>query len=369
MEQAPTQIAARPVDTKIETGNVIVTGGLGFIGSHFIRQVLAKNQESYSCNSLINVDYCGYGSNQNNLKEIQGNAKYRHVYTDINSSEILKPIFQNERIDLLVNFAAETHVDRSISNPEEFLHSNVNGVLTLLELCREYDVKKFVQISTDEVYGDASGQGHISEEYPLQPNSPYSAAKASADMLVRAYNKTYGINTSITRCSNNYGPNQFPEKLIPKTIIRALKGLAIPIYGDGLQSREWIYVQDHVRGILKVISDGKAGEIYNISSSEEISNIDLVNQIITVLDGKGVGMGAKIEHVPDRPGHDRRYSLDSSKIKNQLGWEPIFSFDQALRETVSWYLDNGWWWEPLVSEAVLNPQPWKLSWNRGNSDK
>lgn len=343
----------------------MVTGGLGFIGSHFVRHILARNIEEnlYDFNSLVNIDFCGYGSNEQNLKDIQGNAKYRHFCADINDLELLRPIFQNDKVDLVVNFAAETHVDRSIASPEDFIHSNVDGVISLLELCRRYDVKKFVQISTDEVYGDAYGQGQIHEGNSLEPNSPYSASKASADLLVRAYNKTYGINTNVTRCSNNFGPNQFPEKLVPKTIIRALKGLPIPIYGDGKQTREWIYVQDHVNAISKVISEGGPGQIYNISSSEEISNIELVKRIIEMLNEIGSPTEIEVVHVPDRPAHDRRYSMDSSKIRDELEWKPKFSFHEALQQTISWYLKNRLWWEPLVTEDLLSEQPWKLNWN------
>jgi dTDP-glucose 4,6-dehydratase len=366
---------------------VVVTGGLGFIGSHFIREMLLPKEGTGVDNSVINVDFMGYGSNVNNLKDIITtqaikNKRYIHIKADICSTQSLEESLAHIKdIDVIVNFAAETHVDRSISNPTAFVDSNVNGVVSLLEFCRLHEVPLFVQISTDEVYGDAAvvveeqgheGAGeekkegiHFDEDSPLKPNSPYSASKASADLLTRAYNKTYGLKTIITRCSNNFGPNQFPEKLIPKSVISALKGLAIPIYGDGRQKREWIYVNDHVDAILKVITDGKSGEIYNISSSSQISNIELVCEIRDILysvkpDIKKAG----VKYVGDRPGHDRCYSLDCSKIKRELGWKPRYSFDFAIEQTIKWYTNNEWWWTPLLTDNVLDPQPWGIEWKK-----
>jgi dTDP-glucose 4,6-dehydratase len=343
---------------KVQFGNILVTGGLGFIGSHFVRQILSKE---YSSNSIINVDFMGYGSNLNNLKGIT-DTRYRYVNSNINNKQALEALAKTTEINMIVNFAAETHVDRSISNPTEFIDSNVNGVVSLLEFCRLHDVELFVQISTDEVYGDAPGRKRFDEGSLLTPNSPYSASKAAADLLTRAYSKTYGLKTIITRCSNNFGPNQFPEKLIPKAIIRALKGLPIPIYGDGSQIREWIYVNDHVDAILKVITKGKLGEIYNISSSHEMRNIDVVTKIIDILHSNNVGINVRIKHVQDRPAHDRRYSLSSSKIKKDLGWRPSFSFNVALEQTVKWYINNDWWWTPLLKDRVLDYQPWNIDW-------
>jgi dTDP-glucose 4,6-dehydratase len=302
----------------------------------------------------------GYGSNLNNLKDIN-DSRYRYVNTIINNKEALESLTKSIDINVIVNFAAETHVDRSISNPTEFIDSNVNGVFSLLEFCRLHDIQLFVQISTDEVYGDATGHKRLDEDSSLKPNSPYSASKAAADLLTRAYNKTYGLKTIITRCSNNFGPNQFPEKLIPKAIISAIKGLPIPIYGDGSQIREWIYVNDHVDAILKVITKGKGGEIYNISASHEMSNIDLVTQISDIL-RRNMGINARIKHVQDRPAHDRRYSLNSSKITNDLGWRPSFSFNFALEHTVKWYVNNDWWWSPLLKDGILDYLPWKKDW-------
>jgi dTDP-glucose 4,6-dehydratase len=343
---------------KLPVGNILVTGGLGFIGSHFIRQILSKK---YVSNSIINVDFMGYGSNLDNLKSI-ADTRYSYVNSNINNKQELEALAKTTEINMIVNFAAETHVDRSISNPTEFIDSNVNGVVSLLEFCRLHDVQLFIQISTDEVYGDATGRKHFHEGSPLTPNSPYSASKAAADLLTRAYNKTYGIKTIITRCSNNFGPNQFPEKLIPKTIILALKGLPIPIYGDGSQIREWIYVKDHVDAILKVITKGKDGEIYNISSSHGMTNIDVITKIGNILHNSNADINVRFKNVQDRPGHDRRYCLSSSKIKKDLGWRPAFSFIVALEQTVKWYIDNDWWWKPLLKDRVLDYQPWKMDW-------
>ncbi len=343
---------------KLLFGNILVTGGLGFIGSHFIRQILSKENRF---GSIINMDFMGYGSNVHNLKGIT-NTRYRYVNTNINNKEALQAFAKNTESSTVVNFAAETHVDRSISNPTEFIDSNVNGVVSLLEFCRLHDVQLFVQISTDEVYGDATGRKHLDEDSPLTPNSPYSASKAAADLLTRAYNKTYGLNTIITRCSNNFGPNQFPEKLIPKTIISALKGLPIPIYGDGSQIREWIYVKDHVDAILKVITKGKSGEIYNITSSHEMTNMDVVTKIREILGRSNISIDIRIKHVEDRPAHDGRYSLNSSKLKKDLGWRPSFSFGFALEQTVKWYVNNDWWWIPLLKDNILDYNPWKQDW-------
>jgi dTDP-glucose 4,6-dehydratase len=345
--------------------NIVVTGGLGFIGSHFIRQILSKE---YSTDiSVINVDSMGSGSNISNLKGIftgASNKRYRFIHANINCKEALESMGDIGDIDVIVNFAAETHVDRSILNPIAFVDSNVNGVISLLEFCRLHEVPLFVQISTDEVYGDVGEGMHLDEDSPLNPNSPYSASKASADLLTRAYNRTYGLNTIITRCSNNFGPYQFPEKFIPKAITRALKGLPIPIYGDGRQIRQWIYVNDHVDAILRVIMNGKSGQIYNISSLTEISNIEVVDKIRDILHNIKADIEVEVDYVKDRPGHDRRYSLDCTKIKRELGWEPLCAFDSALERTIRWYINNDWWWTPLLTDQVLSTQPWKLEWKR-----
>ncbi len=346
--------------------NILVTGGLGFIGSHFIRQILSKEYNNND-NLVINIDFMGYGSNINNLKDIVAitaqedtiKKKYRYINANISNRQALESIASTSDIDIIVNFAAETHVDRSISNPTAFVDSNIDGVVSLLEFCRLHDVPLFVQISTDEVYGDIAEGVHVDENSALKPNSPYSASKASADLLTRAYNKTYGLRTIITRCSNNFGPNQFPEKLIPKAITRALKGLAVPIYGNGRQTREWTYVDDCVDAILKIITSGRSGEIYNITSSDEISNIELISKVGNILHNIAADVKVHVEYVQDRPGHDRRYSLDCSKIKRDVGWQPAYSFDFALEQTIKWYISNGWWWSPLMSEELLGPPTWQ----------
>ncbi len=331
---------------------ILVTGGLGFIGSNFIRYLL----EEYSDAEVINVDALKYGSNPDNLKDVEVDDRYTFVRGDISDCEAVNDLVKD--VDAIVNFAAETHVDRSISDPESFLRSNVVGVYTLLEALRKYNRNAaFVHISTDEVYGDIL-EGSFREGDRLKPSSPYSASKAAADMFVLAYARTYGIDARITRCTNNYGPYQFPEKLIPKTIIRAIKGLKIPVYGTGQNVRDWLYVIDHCRAVDLVMREGEKGEIYNISSGEEKTSLDVVRTILSIL-GKDEGI---IEFVEDRPGHDVRYSLDSSKIREELGWKPEVDFENGIRETVKWYRKNTWWWEKLVNERVLHPTPWKLKW-------
>jgi len=340
--------------------NVIVTGGMGFIGSHFIRRILSDTNNDIE--SVINIDFMGYGSNPSNLKDIMNDPRYKHIDNNISDKNNIKSELETQNVDTIVNFAAETHVDRSISNPINFIDSNVLGVLSLLEFCRQYDIEVFVQISTDEVYGDSTNIGHFDETSPLAPNSPYSASKASADLLTRAYNKTYGIKTMITRCSNNYGPHQFPEKLIPKAIIRIVRDLPVPLYGDGRQTREWIYVKDHVNAINMIINNIRPGEIYNISSSKDINNVELVSAIGEILHRYNPSLNTRIEYVQDRPAHDRRYSLDSSKIRREIGWKPTYSFESSLEETIRWYINNESWWTPLLNSNVLDAQPWTRDW-------
>lgn len=330
---------------------VLVTGGLGFIGSNFIRYLL----ERYSSIEIINVDAMKYGSNPLNLKDIKDDERYKFIKGDICDYELISKLVKD--VDVIVNFAAESHVDRSIANPYSFLQSNVVGVFVILEAIRKKNREvKFIQISTDEVYGEIL-KGSFKEEDRLKPSSPYSASKAAADMFVLAYSRTYGIHAVITRCTNNYGPYQFPEKLIPKTIIRASMNLKIPIYGTGKNIRDWIYVLDHCEAIDLVMKEGEKGEIYNISSGEEKTNLEVVKTILSIM-GKDESL---IEFVEDRPGHDLRYSLDSSKIR-ELGWKPKHSFKEGIRETVEWYMQNEWWWKPLINEKILHPTPWKLNW-------
>lgn len=331
---------------------LLVTGGLGFIGSNFIRLMLHEHDDC----RIINVDALRYGSNQDNLLNFKGNDRYTFRKGDIADREFITGLIKN--VDAVVSFAAETHVDRSIARPDSFLHSNVQGVFNLLEALRLHNsAARFVQISTDEVYGDIM-DGSFTEESTLRPSSPYSASKAAGDVFVQAYARTYGLQAMITRCTNNYGPYQFPEKLIPKTILRARDGLKIPIYGTGQNVRDWIYVIDHCRAVQQVLLRGSRGEIYNISAAEEKTNLQVAGTILQML-GKNVD---QIEFVEDRPGHDARYSLDSTKIRNELGWRPLENFADGIRKTVNWYLQNVGWWEPLMDDKVLSPTPWKLNW-------
>ena len=331
---------------------VLVTGGLGFIGSNFVRFVLEK----YSDVEVVNVDAMKYGSNPDNLKDVENDERYTFVRGDVSDYKLMSELVKD--VDAVVNFAAETHVDRSIANPYSFLQSNVIGAFAILEAIRKVNRdSKLVHISTDEVYGDIVKRS-FKEDDRLKPSSPYSASKAAADMFVLAYVRTYGLHAMITRCTNNYGPYQFPEKLIPKAIIRASMNLKVPIYGTGKNVRDWIYVLDHCEAVDLVMHEGEKGEIYNISSGEEKTNLEVVKTILNQM-GKDENL---IEFVEDRPGHDLRYSLDSSKIREELGWKPKHSFEEGIRETVNWYLSNEWWWKPLADDKVLHSTPWKLDW-------
>ena len=332
--------------------NLLVTGGLGFIGSNFIRLMLNRHDDC----RILNLDAQGFGSNIQNLADYEDDRRYTFFQGDIADSSLVSSLV--EKADLVVNFAAETHVDRSISRPDSFLHSNVNGVFSLLEAIRDHNPSvRYVQISTDEVYGDIL-RGSSTEDSTLRPSSPYSASKAAGDVFVLAYARTYGLEAMITRCTNNYGPYQFPEKLIPKTIIRAKEGLKIPIYGTGENVRDWIYVTDHCRAVEQVLNRGRRGEIYNISAGEERTNLFIAKFILEML-GKSED---QIEFVEDRPGHDARYSLDSSRIREELGWRPERSFEEGLQTTVEWYLQNPDWYGPLVNDSVLSATPWRLKW-------
>jgi len=330
---------------------LLVTGGAGFIGSNFIHYILQSRDWD-----IVNLDKLGYGSNLANLKDVENDPRYEFVRGDINDFDLVSKILKD--VGAVVNFAAETHVDRSVSNPYSFIESNVLGVYTILEAVRRVNPDvRFVHISTDEVYGDIL-EGSFREDDRLMPSSPYSASKAAGDMLVLGYARTYDLNASITRCTNNYGPYQFPEKLIPKTIIRASMNLKVPVYGTGKNVRDWLYVLDHCEAIALVLEKGEKREIYNISSGEEKTNIEVVKTILELM-GKDESL---IEFVEDRPGHDLRYSLNSSKIREKLGWKPKYSFEEGLRKTVEWYLSNEWWWKPLTDDKVLHPTPWKLEW-------
>ena len=329
----------------------LVCGGYGFIGSAFIRNHLENNPND----EIINIDNMSLGSNKANLDMLK-NANYRHEKCDISNLKLVEKLSKD--VDVIINFAAETHVDRSISNPKPFIETNILGTYSLLEASKNNE-KLFVHISTDEIYGDLEReQKPFTELDNLKPSNPYSATKASADLLVQAYVRTYKNNCIITRCTNNFGPFQFPEKLIPKTIIRAHKNLKVPLYGDGNQVRSWIHVIDHIRAVDLLVHKGKPGEIYNITAWNEISNIEIVEKILNKME-KPLDL---IEFVNDRPGHDKRYSIDSTKIQKEIGWSPTYDFEKALNETVTWYQNNQKWWEPLVNEQTLHPQPWTIKW-------
>jgi len=330
---------------------ILVCGGAGFIGSAFIRNYLKNNPND----KIINVDSLTIGSNKASLLTVENNPNYSFVKDDIKNSDTINKI--TKEVDAIVNFAAETHVDRSIANPRPFIETNVLGTFSLLEAARLYD-KLFVHVSTDEIYGDTENKESFTEEDILKPSNPYSATKASADHLVEAYHRTYGIKCITTRCTNNFGPYQFPEKLIPKTIIRASRSLKVPLYGSGYQIRSWIYVLDHVQAIESLLTKGKSGEVYNITAWNEIANRTIVEKILKLM-RKPMDL---IENVGDRPGHDARYSIDASKIQKTIGWKPSCQFDQALQETVEWYTNNPQWWTPLANEKTLHPQPWTLNW-------
>lgn len=319
--------------------NLLVTGGAGFIGSNFINYML----QHYPDYNIINVDSLTYAGNPENLVNAEGYSNYKFVCASILDQDSIEPLFQ-EGIDVIVNFAAESHVDRSIADPNVFVMTNIVGTQTLLELSRKYSVSKYVQVSTDEVYGSLGETGLFSETTPLVPNSPYSSSKAGADLLVRAYYETYGLPVNITRCSNNYGPYQFPEKLIPLMIIRAMNNKSLPVYGDGLNVRDWLYVEDHCSAIDLVIHKGVIGEIYNIGGNNEYTNINIVRHILQLLDKPD----SLINYVEDRLGHDRRYAIDATKIKNELGWEPKHRFETGIKETVKWYQENPKWWGVIL---------------------
>ncbi|MDI3548505.1 MAG: dTDP-glucose 4,6-dehydratase [Halanaerobiales bacterium] len=318
---------------------ILITGGAGFIGSNFIRHLL----ENYN-DEIVNLDKLTYAGNPENLEEIENNPNYSFIRGDIGDPEIVNQIV-SRGIDIIVNFAAESHVDRSIEDPAIFLKTNVLGTQVLLEAAQKYRIRKFIQISTDEVYGSLGPTGYFTETSPLAPNSPYSASKAGADLLVRAYHQTYGLPVNITRCSNNYGPYQFPEKLIPLFVTNAMGDKKLPLYGDGRNIRDWIHVKDHCRAIDLVMREGKEGEIYNIGANSERTNLEITREILRILQKPE----SLISFVRDRPGHDRRYAIDSSKIREELGWQPQYDFTTGLKETVRWYQENTGWWKRIKS--------------------
>lgn len=325
--------------------NILVTGGAGFIGSNFIHYMLEKHPDD----NLVNLDLLTYAGNIHNLDGIKDNPHYHFVKGNIVNRELVTHLVHEFNIDHIVNFAAESHVDRSILHPEVFVETNVQGTLALLDVAKREGVEKFLQVSTDEVYGTLGATGYFTEESPLQPNSPYSASKASADMMVRAYFETYGLNVNITRCSNNYGPYQFPEKLIPLMTSNGMEGKDLPIYGNGKNIRDWLYVSDHCQAIDLVLRNGKPGEVYNVGGHNERTNNEIVHLIV---DNLGISED-HIKYVKDRLGHDKRYAIDPTKIETELGWKPEYTFDTGIVKTIDWYKDNEDWWRPLKAKAAL----------------
>jgi dTDP-glucose 4,6-dehydratase len=331
---------------------ILITGGLGFIGSNLIRYMLKEHKDL----EVINLDKMGIGSNERNLRDLEGDERYRFIKGDILDFGLVSELIK--KVDAVINLAAETHVDRSIANPRSFLESNTIGTFNILEAARIYNPRiRILHMSTDEVYSDILS-GSYREEDRLKPSSPYSASKAAADMFCLAYHRTYRLDVIIARCTNNFGPYQFPEKLIPKTVIRARLGMKVPIYGTGKNVRDWLYVLDNCEAIDLLLQNGRAGEIYNISAGNELESIEIVKRVLRIM-GKDEKI---IEFVEDRPGHDIRYSLDSTKIRKELGWKPRHSLDEALKSTVEWYLENESWWREIVDERILHPTPWKLRW-------
>jgi dTDP-glucose 4,6-dehydratase len=330
---------------------LIVTGGLGFIGSNFIHHLIRSGRDA----RITNVDSQGLGSNLANVRELRGNSRYRFVKGDLASYPFIRKTLKNA--DIVINFAAQTHVDRSISNPELFFESNARGAFNLFRAAHENKVDRVVHISTDEIYGSIES-GSFDENSPLKPSSPYSATKASADMIAHAWNTTYKLPIVTLRCTNNFGPRQHPEKFIPKAIIRALTGKGIPLYGGGSQVRDWIYVEDFCTAIELAMDNAVPGDVYNISAGNELSNKEIAGMILKQLGDTSV----KLLEVEDRPGHDFRYSLNSDKARRTLGWKVSYSMDEALGLTVKWYQEHVSWWRPIATSKVLSEMPWKEKW-------
>jgi dTDP-glucose 4,6-dehydratase len=330
---------------------MLITGGSGFIGSNFVHLILEKYPEY----SVINLDVLTYAGNNDNHHAINNNPNYTFIHGDICDRELVKKLFEQYNFSSVVHFAAESHVDRSITGPEQFVLTNVLGTQVLLQAAKNHwagrtDHARFVHVSTDEVYGSLGPDGYFTEQTPLSPNSPYSASKAGSDLLVRSYFETFSFPAVITRCSNNYGSYQFPEKLIPLMITNALRDIPLPVYGDGMNVRDWLFVKDHCSAIAAVLHKGTPGKVYNIGGNNEWHNIDIVKHILAEL-GKPESL---ITYVKDRLGHDRRYAIDASFIKSELGWSPSVTFEQGIRQTIQWYLDNRWWWEKLLNKQLKN---------------
>ena len=320
---------------------LLVTGGAGFIGSNFVRMVLSEHSDSF----VVNLDKLTYAGNLGNLTGFLENQNHKFIKGDICDGELVEKITDEYKIDAIINFAAESHVDRSITGPKIFIETNVIGTLTLLEAARDKKIERFIQISTDEVYGSLGVEGKFIEETALSPNSPYSASKAAADHLVRAFGHTWGLKYNITNCSNNYGEYQFPEKMIPLMINNALNDKELPVYGDGLYVRDWLYVYDHCTAVWKVLTEAVPGKTYNVGGCNEKTNMEVLELILRQL-GKPKSL---IRHVKDRPGHDRRYAIDAGKIMKELGWQPSVSFEEGLEKTIDWYLQNQKWLSNVVS--------------------
>ena len=328
---------------------IIVTGGAGFIGSNFIFYML----KNHPTDRIICVDKLTYAGNLSTLEPVMENPNFRFVKADICDRDAVYALFEEEHPDVVVNFAAESHVDRSIENPEVFLRTNIEGTAVLMDACRKYGIQRYHQVSTDEVYGDLPLDRpdlFFTEETPIHTSSPYSSSKAGADLLVLAYHRTYGLPVTISRCSNNYGPYHFPEKLIPLMIINALHDKSLPVYGEGINVRDWLYVEDHCRAIDLIVRKGTVGEVYNVGGHNEMRNIDIVKLICKEL-GKSESL---ITHVTDRAGHDMRYAIDPSKIHAELGWLPETKFEDGIKKTIQWYLDNEDWWQPIVSGEYMD---------------
>jgi dTDP-glucose 4,6-dehydratase len=326
--------------------HILVTGGAGFIGSNFVRYLLQQEEGVH----VVNFDSLTYAGNLENLVDVQSDPRYVFVKGDICDPEAVASVLKARSIDTIVHFAAESHVDRSILGAGAFIRTNVVGTQVLLEAARAAGISKFLHVSTDEVYGSLGPEGLFTETTPIHPNSPYAASKASSDLLALAWQHTYGLPVVVTRCSNNYGPYQFPEKLIPLMVCNAMRDIPLPVYGDGLNVRDWLHVRDHCAALLTVLRRGVAGEVYNIGGSNEWANIDIVKLVLRLL-GKPESL---ISYVRDRPGHDRRYAIDATRIHRELGWKPTVSFDQGLAETVRWYVDHRTWWSRVMTGEYLD---------------
>ena len=324
---------------------ILLTGGCGFIGSNLVHSILESSADAY----IINLDALTYAGNPANLEDIAGDARYRFIHGSVTDRELVRQIFE-DGVDSVIHLAAESHVDRSIQDSSPFVQTNIVGTQVLLDMAREFGIRRYLQVSTDEVYGSLGPTDAFRETTPLAPNSPYAASKAAADLLVRSYGHTFGVPAMISRCSNNYGPYQFPEKLIPLFITRLMQNESVPVYGDGLQVRDWLHVRDHCAALWRIWQDGKAGEVYNIGGRTEKTNLELTRLLLRMLDKPD----SLIEYVKDRPGHDRRYAIDCTKLEKELGWKPQVSFEQGMKETIAWYKEHPEWIASIRSGAYMH---------------